>query len=155
VAKLKETKTGDTLCDDGNKIRYACAAPMPTLISFALESKATGDEDKIYISLTKLLEEDTALKLERNAETKEILLSGLGQVHIESTIEKLKRKYNVEVLLNTPKIPIGKRLKRRSAFRGNIRSNRVGMANTATAGLSWSPSPAVLGLNSWMPSSVG
>jgi elongation factor G len=73
------------------------------LISFALESKATGDEDKIYISLTKLLEEDTALKLERNAETKEILLSGLGQVHIESTIEKLKRKFNVEVLLKTPK----------------------------------------------------
>jgi elongation factor G len=50
VAKLKETKTGDTLCDDSNKIRYACAEPMPTLISFALESKATGDEDKIYIS---------------------------------------------------------------------------------------------------------
>jgi elongation factor G len=86
-AKLKETKTGDTLCDDGNKIRYTCAEPMPTLISFAFESKATGDEDKIYISLTKLLEEDTALKLERNAETKEILLSGLGQVHIESTVE--------------------------------------------------------------------
>jgi elongation factor G len=126
VAKLKETKTGDTLCDDGNKIRYACAAPMPTLISFALESKATGDEDKIYISLTKLLEEDTALKLERNAETKEILLSGLGQVHIESTIEKLKRKYNVEVLLNTPKIPYRETIKKKVRVQGKHKKQSGG-----------------------------
>ena len=126
VAKLKETKTGDTLCDEGNKIRYACAEPMPILISFALESKATGDEDKIYISLTKLLEEDTALKLERNAETKEILLSGLGQVHIESTIEKLKRKYNVEVLLKTPKIPYRETIKKKVRVQGKHKKQSGG-----------------------------
>ena len=125
-AKLKETKTGDTLCDDGNKIRYTCAEPMPTLISFALESKATGDEDKIYISLTKLLEEDTALKLERNAETKEILLSGSGQVHIESTIEKLKRKYNVEVLLKTPKIPYRETIKKKVRVQGKHKKQSGG-----------------------------
>lgn len=126
VAKLKETKTGDTLCDDSNKIRYTCAEPMPTLISFALESKATGDEDKIYISLTKLLEEDTALKLERNAETKEILLSGLGQVHIESTIEKLKRKFNVEVLLKTPKIPYRETIKKKVRVQGKHKKQSGG-----------------------------
>jgi elongation factor G len=126
VAKLKETKTGDTLCDESNKIRYACAEPMPTLISFALESKATGDEDKIYISLTKLLEEDTALKLERNAETKEILLSGAGQVHIESTIEKLKRKYNVEVLLKTPKIPYRETIKKKVRVQGKHKKQSGG-----------------------------
>jgi len=126
VAKLKETKTGDTLCDDGNKIRYTCAEPMPTLISFALESKATGDEDKIYISLTKLLEEDTALRLERNAETKEILLSGSGQVHIESTIEKLKRKYNVEVLLKTPKIPYRETIKKKVRVQGKHKKQSGG-----------------------------
>ncbi len=126
VAKLKETKTGDTLCDEGNKIRYTCADPMPTLISFALESKATGDEDKIYISLTKLLEEDTALKLERNAETKEILLSGLGQVHIESTIEKLKRKFNVEVLLKTPKIPYRETIKKKVRVQGKHKKQSGG-----------------------------
>ena len=126
VAKLKETKTGDTLCDDGNKILYTCAEPMPTLISFALESKATGDEDKIYISLTKLLEEDMALKLERNAETKEILLSGLGQVHIESTIEKLKRKYNVEVLLKTPKIPYRETIKKKVRVQGKHKKQSGG-----------------------------
>ncbi|MBC2713366.1 MAG: elongation factor G [Desulfosarcina sp.] len=126
VAKLKETKTGDTLCDDSSKIRYICAEPMPTLISFALESKATGDEDKIYISLTKLLEEDTALKLERNAETKEILLSGLGQVHIESTIEKLKRKFNVEVLLKTPKIPYRETIKKKVRVQGKHKKQSGG-----------------------------
>ena len=125
-AKLKETKTGDTLCDDGKKIRYTCAEPMPTLISFALESKATGDEDKIYISLTKLLEEDTALRLERNAETKEILLSGSGQVHIESTIEKLKRKYNVEVLLKTPKIPYRETIKKKVRVQGKHKKQSGG-----------------------------
>jgi elongation factor G len=126
VAKLKETKTGDTLCDDSKKIRYTCAQPMPTLISFALESKTTGDEDKIYISLTKLLEEDTALRLERNAETKEILLSGLGQVHIESTIEKLKRKYNVEVLLRTPKIPYRETIKKKVRVQGKHKKQSGG-----------------------------
>ena len=126
VAKLKETKTGDTLCDESNKIRYSCAEPMPTLISFALESKATGDEDKIYISLTKLLEEDTALRLERNAETKEILLSGLGQVHIESTIEKLKRKFNVEVLLKTPKIPYRETIKKKVRVQGKHKKQSGG-----------------------------
>ncbi len=126
VAKLKETKTGDTLCDESNKIRYTCAQPMPTLISFALESKATGDEDKIYISLTKLLEEDTALRLERNPETKEILLSGLGQVHIESTIEKLKRKFNVEVLLKTPKIPYRETIKKKVRVQGKHKKQSGG-----------------------------
>jgi elongation factor G len=126
VAKLKETKTGDTLCDEANKIIYPCAEPMPILISFALESKASGDEDKIYISLTKLLEEDTALKLERNAETKEILLSGLGQVHIESTIEKLKRKYNVDVLLKTPKIPYRETIKKKVRVQGKHKKQSGG-----------------------------
>jgi len=105
VAKLKETATGDTLCNESHKVKFKCAEPLPHLISFALEPKSKGDEDKIFTSLSKLLEEDVALKLTRNPETKQILLSGLGQIHIEVTVEKLKRKFNVDVRLNTPKIP--------------------------------------------------
>ncbi|MCG2831401.1 MAG: GTP-binding protein, partial [Desulfobacteraceae bacterium] len=75
VAKLKDTATGDTLCSESNKVKFKCVEPLPTLISFSIESKSKGDEDKIFISLSKLLEEDTALKLNRNSETKEILLS--------------------------------------------------------------------------------
>ncbi len=105
VAKLKETNTSDTLCNEGRKVKFKCAEPLPDLISFALKPKSKGDEDKIFTSLSKLLEEDIALKLTRNPETKQILLSGLGQIHIEVAVEKLKRKFNVEVRLSTPKVP--------------------------------------------------
>ena len=87
VAKLKETFTGDTLCDEAAKIKFPFPEPLPTLITFAITTKGSGDEDKIFISLTKMLEEDSALKLERTAETKEILLSGRGQVHIEAPLK--------------------------------------------------------------------
>jgi elongation factor G len=96
VAKLKETTTGDTLCAENAKVKFITATPIPTLITFALQPKTKGDEDKILSSLNRLLEEDPGLKIDRSLETKEILLSGSGQVHIEATIEKLKRKFNVE-----------------------------------------------------------
>ena len=126
VAKLKETVTGDTLCDEGNKIRYACAEPLPTLISFALQPKSKGDEDKIFSSISKLLEEDPALKLDRNLETHQILLSGAGQVHIEATIEKLKRKYNVEVNLSTPKVPYKETIKKKVRAQGKHKKQSGG-----------------------------
>ena len=88
--------------------------PLPEpVISFSIRPKSKGDEDKIYSSLTRLLEEDQGLKLDRNAETKEILLSGSGQVHIEATIEKLKRKFNVEVNLKSPKVPYRETIKKK------------------------------------------
>jgi len=96
------------------------------LISYALESKSKGDEDKIFISLTKLLEEDTALTLDRNSETNEILLSGLGQIHIEATIEKLKRKYNVDVLLKTPKVPYRETIKKKVRVQGKHKKQSGG-----------------------------
>ncbi len=126
VAKLKETTTGDTLCADTNKIRFKMAEPLPTLITFALEAKSKGDEDKIYSSLMRLLEEDQGLKVDRNAETKEILLSGSGQVHIESSIEKMKRKFNVEVLLKTPKVPYRETIKKKIRVQGKHKKQTGG-----------------------------
>ncbi len=126
VAKLKETFTGNTLCDEANKIKFSFPEPLPTLITFAITTKGSGDEDKIYISLTKMLEEDPALKLERTAETKEILLSGRGQVHIEATVEKLKRKYNVEVHLNTPKVPYRETIKKKVRVQGRHKKQSGG-----------------------------
>ncbi len=111
IAKLKETTTGDTLCTKANKIRFQKLAPPPTLISYAMSPKSKGDEDKIFTSLSKLLEEDPTLKLDRNAETKEIVISGMGQIHIETMVEKLKRKFGVEVDLNSPKIPYKETIK--------------------------------------------
>lgn len=126
VAKLKETATGDTLCDSSDKIQYACAEPLPSLISFAMTAKSKGDEDKIFISLTKLLEEDPSLKLERVVETKEILLSGLGQIHIETVLEKLKRKFGVEAQLNTPKVPYRETIKGTARVQGKHKKQTGG-----------------------------
>lgn len=126
VAKLKETTTGDTLCADNAKVKFEMAKPLPTLISFALQAKSKGDEDKIYSSLTKLLEEDQGLKLDRISETKEILLSGSGQVHIESTIEKLKRKFNVEVNLLPPKVPYRETIKKKVRVQGKHKKQTGG-----------------------------
>jgi elongation factor G len=126
MAKLKETTTGDTLCDEGSKIVYECTAPLPSLISFAIAAKSKGDEDKVFSSLTKLLEEDPSLKLDRRSETKEILLSGLGQIHIETVAEKLKRKFNVEVQLNVPKVPYRETIKKKVRVQGKHKKQTGG-----------------------------
>ena len=126
VAKLKDTTTGDSLCSEERKVKFECTEPLPSLISFALEAKTAGEEDKIFSSLTKLLEEDIALKLDRNAETSEILLSGRGQVHIESVAEKLKRKFNVEVKLNTPKVPYRETIKKKVRVQGRHKKQTGG-----------------------------
>ena len=126
VAKLKDTHTGDTLCEEGHPIIYKCAEAQPPLITFALSAKNKGEEDKIVSSLTKLLEEDTALKLTRNAETKEILLSGRGEIHIETTIDKMKRKYNIEAILNPPKIPYRETIKKKCRVQGRHKKQSGG-----------------------------
>jgi elongation factor G len=141
VAKLKETTTGDTLCDDGKKIQFQCAEPLPSLISFALEPKSKGDEDKIFSSLTKLLEEDPGLKVERNSETREILLSGCGQVHIETTIEKMKRKFNVEVNLNLPKVPYRETIKKKVRVQGRHKKQTGGHGQFGDCWIQMEPLP--------------
>jgi elongation factor G len=141
VAKLKESTTGDTLCDDSNKIKYSFAEPLPPLISFALESKAKGDEDKIYISLNKLLEEDTGIKLDRNSETNQILLSGRGQVHIEATIEKMKRKFGVDVNLKLPKIPYRETIKKKVRVQGKHKKQTGGHGQFGDCWIQMEPLP--------------
>jgi elongation factor G len=141
VAKLKETFTGDTLCDEANKIKFPFPEPLPTLITFAITTKGSGDEDKIFISLTKMLEEDSALKLERTAETKEILLSGRGQVHIEATVEKLKRKYNVEVHLKTPKVPYRETIKKKVRVQGRHKKQSGGHGQFGDCWIQMEPLP--------------
>jgi len=141
VAKLKETATGDTLCDESSKILFECAKPLPTLISFAVGSKVKGEEDKIFISLSKLLEEDSALKLERNAETKEILLSGRGQVHIEVIVEKVKRKFNVDAQLNTPKVPYKETIKKKVRVQGRHKKQSGGHGQFGDCWIQMEPLP--------------
>jgi elongation factor G len=112
VAKLKETATGDTLCDESNKIQFETLEPLPTLVSYAIEPKSKKDEDKVFSSISKLLEEDPTLRLDRDAQTREIIISGMGQIHLETMTDKLKRKFGVEVNLKAPKIPYKETIKK-------------------------------------------
>ena len=105
VVKLKETQTGDTLCDKSSVIVYPNVKYREPAISFAIEPKSRADEEKISTALHKILEEDPSLKFDRDAQTKEFILSGSGQLHIETVVDRLKNKYGVEVALHPPKVP--------------------------------------------------
>ena len=105
VSKLKETVTGDSLADEKDPVLFPFQPPGSAVISYAIEAKNKGDEDKVFSSLNRLMEEDPTLRLDRDSQTKEIILSGMGQVHLETTVEKLKRKFGLEVILKAPKIP--------------------------------------------------
>jgi elongation factor G len=105
LAKLKETGTGDTLCQESDPIIYRTVEPLPPIISYAIEAKVKGSEDKLFSSMARLLEEDPTLRLERDQSTSEIILSGTGQIHLEATCEKLTRKFGVEVNLKPVKVP--------------------------------------------------
>jgi elongation factor G len=105
VAKLKETVTGDTLCDATNAIIYEPAKQLLPVISYAIEPKTKADEDKIHSALHRMIEEEPTLESHRDDQTKEFIISGMGQVHLEVIVEKLKRKFGVEVVLKTPKVP--------------------------------------------------
>ena len=114
AAKLKNTHTGDTLADEKHPFAWAKPALPPQLITFALAPKEKGDEDKVYAAVNRLLDEDISLKLSRDEETSDILLSGMGQMHIEIAVEKAKRRYKTEILLKTPKVPY------RETMRGKV-----------------------------------
>ena len=111
VAKLRETTTWETICDEKKSIIYpSITLPIPP-VSFAVEPKSKGDEEKITVSLARLCEEDPTIKLQRDEQTKQLILFGMGQVHIEVTVDKLKRKFGVEVNLKIPKIPYKETIK--------------------------------------------
>jgi elongation factor G len=105
LAKLKDARGGDTLCDDKNAVVVEMVPPPTGVISFAVSAATKGDEDKVFESLNRLVEEDRSLKLGRDDRTGEFLLTGLGQLHIEVTLEKLRRMFGVEVNLKPPKVP--------------------------------------------------
>ena len=126
VAKLKETFTGATLCDETNKVLLKPTDPISPVISFAVEAAKQGDEDKVFSSLTRLQEEDPSLGLDRIAETKEILLNGMGMVHVEATIEKLKRKFNLEVVIKPPKVPYRETVRKKVRVQGKHKKQTGG-----------------------------
>ncbi|MBM3817422.1 MAG: elongation factor G [Acidimicrobiia bacterium] len=105
VAKLKDTKTNDALAEKTTKVKFAEITFPEPVLSYAIEPKSRGDEDKINQSMQRLREEDPTIGYTRDPQTHELLLAGQGQLHIEVTVAKLKRRFGVEVNLKPPRIP--------------------------------------------------
>ena len=105
VAKLKDTLTGDTLADKGVTYTYPPVHLPEPSIAFAIEAKSRQDEDRMGNAVHRILEEDQSLRFYRDPQTKEFLLGGSGQQHVEVVASRLKKRYGVEVILRAPKIP--------------------------------------------------
>jgi elongation factor G len=126
VAKLKDTLTGDTLGDKSAAIVYPKLKLAEPAISFAIEPKSRGDEDKLSAAIHRMLEEDLLLRFSRDAQTKEFLLSGAGQQHVEVAVAKLKRRFNVEVTLKAPKVPYRETIRAKADAQGKFKRQTGG-----------------------------
>jgi len=126
IGKLKDTQTGDTLCHDGAPICYPTLGLPRPVLSFAIEAKSKSEIDKVSLGLHKLIEEDSTLEFVRNPETKDMVLSGMGQLHIDLALEKLRRKFGAEVTLHTPKVPYRETIKTPSQAQGKYKKQTGG-----------------------------
>lgn len=126
LPKLKMTKTGDTLADEKKPFRLVQPSLPPRLISYALAPKEKGDEDKVYAAVHKLLDEDITLRLSRAEESSDILISGMGQMHIETSVEKAMRRYKCEIELKTPKVPYRETIKGKAQVQGRHKKQSGG-----------------------------
>jgi len=105
LAKLKHTKLNDALCAPGRKLAFKPLVFPNPVMSYAVRAKSRSDEDKISVALARVVEDDPTLKVRHDTETHEVLLSGMGDVHLDVAVENMKLRSNVEVLLDTPKVP--------------------------------------------------
>ncbi len=143
VAKLKGTATGDTICDENSPVIYPVPKPMEPVVAFAVEAKSKGDEEKVFAAINKMLVEDITLRLNRNNQTKEMILSGMGQVHIDMALEKLKRKYGVEMVLNAPKVAYKETIKGRAQkVQGKYKKQTGGKGQYGDAVIDMEPLPS-------------
>jgi len=141
VAKLKETQTNDTLCDKAHPIVFPPVVYPEPATTFAIEPKTRGDDDKISGALHRLMEEDPVLKLSRDAQTHEMLLSGMGQLHIEVVVARLKKRYKVEVNLKKPKIPYRETIKAAAEGHGRHKKQTGGHGQFADCKIRMKPLP--------------
>ena len=139
VAKLKETITGDTLCDVAKPIVYEAAKQLLPVISYAIEPKTKADEDKIHNALHRMIEEEPTLESHRDTQTKEFIISGMGQVHLEVIVEKMKRKFGVEVLLKTPKVPYLETIRGAAKVQGKYKKQSGGRGQYGDCWIEMSP----------------
>jgi elongation factor G len=141
VAKLKETLTGDTLGDKASPIQYPAVKLPDPAITFAIEPKSRADEDKLATGIHKLLEEDMMLRFFRDAQTKDFLIAGTGQQHIEVVVSKLKKRYHTEVNLKAPKVPYRETIRGRADVEGRHKKQTGGHGQYGVCKIKMEPLP--------------
>jgi elongation factor G len=141
VAKLRDTLTGDTLCDKGSPIQYPQVKLPEPAITFAIEPKTRADEDKLSNGIAKLREEDAMLRFFRDAQTKEFLIAGTGQQHIEVTVSKLKKRFHTEVILRAPKVPYRETIRGRADVQGRHKKQTGGHGQFGDCRIKMEPLP--------------
>jgi len=141
VAKLKETQTGDTLCDKTHPIVYPKFTFPEPATTFAIEPKSRGDEDKISAALKRIMEEDPVLRVSLDPQTREMLLSGMGQLHVEVVVGRLRKRYKVEVNLKKPKIPYRETIKGAAEGHGRHKKQTGGHGQFADCKIRMKPLP--------------
>ncbi len=141
VAKLKETLTGDSIGDKPSPILYPTVVlPVPA-IAYALEPKSRQDEDRMSAAIHRILEEDQSLRFYRDAQTKEFLLAGSGQQHVEVIVSRLKKRYGVEVTLKAPKIPYRETIRGRADVQGRHKKQTGGHGQFGDCKIKMEPLP--------------
>jgi len=141
VAKLRETLTGDTLGDKSAAIRYPKVSLPEPAITFAIEPKSRADEDKLGVGIHKLMEEDAMLRFFRDAQTKEFLIAGTGQQHIEVAVAKMKKRYHTEVNLKAPKVPYRETIRGRADVQGRHKKQTGGHGQYGDCKIKMEPLP--------------
>jgi elongation factor G len=141
AAKLKDVSTGDTLCDERAPIQYEGPVHFAPVISFALEPKTKADEEKVPQGLHRMMEEDQTIELHRDEETRDFILSGMGQQHIEIIVEKLKRKYGAEVILKAPKVPYKETIRGSASAQGRLKKQTGGRGQYGDTWIKVEPRP--------------
>src|SRR5712691_6819441 len=141
VAKLRDVHTGDTLASKEHPIVIEHIHYPEAAISFAIEGKARGDEDKIGTALSRIMEEDPTIRFHRDEQTKEFLISGQGQLHVEIVVSKLKKKYGVDVILHPPKVPYRETITRPADAHGRHKKQSGGHGQFADCKITVEPLP--------------
>jgi elongation factor G len=141
VAKLKDTVTGDTLCDKAAPIAYPKVILPEPSIAFAIEAKSRQDEDRMGNAVHRLLEEDLSLRFYRDEQTKEFLLAGSGQQHVEVAVSRLKKRYGVEVTLKAPKIPYRETIRAKADVQGRHKKQTGGHGQFGDCWIRMEPLP--------------
>ncbi len=141
ITKLKDTKTQDTLCDPNSPIRFDIMNLPTPILSCAIRAKGKQDEEKISLALQRMMEEDPSIEVKRDPQTKELIITGLGKLHLESIVNRMKKRFNVEVELQPPKVPYKETIKQTAEAQGRYIKQSGGRGQYGVVWLRLEPLP--------------